>query len=119
MTRNTIRKYLRSDAVEPAFKVPERPSKLDPFADRLSGWLKTEANKPRKQKRTIRHLHTDLVSLGCGGSYNRVAAFAREWKADRQREMNTTGRGTFVPLTFEPGGSLPVRLVGRLGHHRQ
>ena len=40
LSRNTIRKYLRSDAVEPAFKVPDRPSKLDPFADRLSGWLK-------------------------------------------------------------------------------
>ena len=103
LSRNTIRKYLRSEAVEPAFKVPERPSKLDPFADRLSAWLKTEANKPRKQKRTILQLHADLVSLGYGGSYNRVAAFAREWKADRLREMNTTGRGVFVPLTFEPG----------------
>ena len=103
LSRNTIRKYLRSDAVEPAFKVPERPSKLDPFADRLSGWLKTEANKPRKQKRTVLQLHADLVSLGYGGSYNRVAAFAREWKADRLREMNTSGRGVFVPLTFEPG----------------
>ena len=103
LSRNTIRKYLRSDAVEPAFKVPDRPSKLDRFADRLSAWLKTEANKPRKQKRTVLQLHADLVSLGYGGSYNRVAAFAREWKADRQREMNTTGRGTFVPLTFAPG----------------
>ena len=103
LSRNTIRKYLRSDAVEPAFKVPDRPSKLDPFADRLSAWLKTEANKPRKQKRTVLQLHADLVSLGYGGSYNRVSAFAREWKADRQREMNTTGRGTFVPLTFAPG----------------
>ena len=103
LSRNTIRKYLRTDGVEPAFKIPERPSKLDPFADRLSAWLKTEANKPRKQKRTILQLHADLVSLGYGGSYNRVAAFAREWKADRQREMNTTGRGTFVQLTFEPG----------------
>ena len=103
LSRNTIRKYLRSDAVEPAFKVPDRPSKLDPFADRLSAWLKTEASKPRKQKRTVLQLHADLVSLGYGGSYNRVAAFAREWKADRQREMNTTGRGTFVPLTFAPG----------------
>ena len=103
LSRNTIRKYLRTDGVEPAFKIPERPSKLDPFADRLSAWLKTEGNKPRKQKRTILQLHADLVSLGYGGSYNRVAAFAREWKADRQREMNTTGRGTFVPLSFEPG----------------
>ena len=32
LSRNTIRKYLRSDTVEPAFKVPDRPSQLDPFA---------------------------------------------------------------------------------------
>ena len=37
------------------------------------------------------------------GSYNRVAAFARDWRADRQREQQTTGRGTFVPLSFRPG----------------
>jgi transposase len=48
LSRNTIRKYLRSGAVEPQFKVPDRPSKLDPFADKLSGWLRIEAGKPRK-----------------------------------------------------------------------
>ncbi len=52
LSRNTIRKYLRAGAVEPKFKVPERPSKLDPFAEKLSGWLKIEAGKSRKQKRT-------------------------------------------------------------------
>lgn len=40
LSRNTIRKYLRSDAVEPKFEMVDRPSKLDPFADRLSGGLK-------------------------------------------------------------------------------
>ena len=34
---------------------------------------------------------------------NRVAAFARDWRADRQRDQQTTGRGTFVPLSFRPG----------------
>jgi len=103
LSRNTIRKYLRLDGVEPKFKVPERPSKLDPFADRLSAWLKTESKKNRKQKRTMKQLHADLMSLGYEGSYNRVAAFAREWRADRQRELQTTGRGTYVPLAFDPG----------------
>ena len=49
------------------------------------------------------HLHGDLVDLGFTGSYNRVAAFAREWFAERQREQQTTGRGVFVPLAFRPG----------------
>ena len=57
----------------------------------------------RKQKRTIRQLHSDLVALGYEGSYNRVAAFAREWKAARLREQQTSSRGAFVPLAFQPG----------------
>jgi transposase len=103
LSRNTIRKYLRSGEVEPRFRVPERPSKLDAYAERLSAWLRTEANRPRKQKRTIKQLHADLMSLGYEGSYGRVAAFARDWKEERQRQMQTSGRGTFVPLAFEPG----------------
>lgn len=103
LSRNTIRKYLRSGAVEPQFRVADRPSKLDAYAVKLSGWLKSEAGKSRKQRRTAKQLHADLVALGYDGSYGRVAAFARAWKAERQREQQTTGRGTFVPLVFQPG----------------
>ena len=103
LSRNTIAKYLKAGTIEPKFTMPDRPSKLDPFAEKLAGWLKTEGGKSRKQRRSVKQLHTDLVALGYTGSYNRVAAFAREWRTDRQREQQTTGRGTFVPLTFRPG----------------
>ncbi|MFV0643359.1 MAG: IS21 family transposase [Sphingomonadaceae bacterium] len=103
LSRNTIRKYLRSDVVEPRFKVPERPSKLAPYAEKLSGWLRIEASKSRKQRRTVKQMHADLVELGFDGSYGRVAAFARKWKAQLQYEQQTSGRGTFVPLVFAPG----------------
>jgi transposase len=103
LSRNTIRKYLRSGAVEPEFRVPERPSKLDPYAAKLAGWLRSETGKSRKERRTAKQLHEDLVKLGYTGSYGRVAAFARAWRADRQREQQTTGRGAFVPLVFQPG----------------
>jgi transposase len=101
VSRNTIRKYLRSGAIEPQFAVPERPSKLDPYAERIAAWLKREAGRPRKQKRTILQLHHDLVSLGYEGSYSRVAAFARTWRRDLQQQLS--GRGTYVPLSFAPG----------------
>jgi hypothetical protein len=39
LSRNTIAKYLSAGTIEPKFTVPERPSKLDPFADKLAGWL--------------------------------------------------------------------------------
>lgn len=78
---------MRSGTVEPEFKVAERPSKLDPFAAKLLGWLKTEAGKSRKQRRMSKQLHEDLVKLGYTGSYGRVAAFDRAWRADRQNEL--------------------------------
>jgi transposase len=103
LSRNTIRKYLRADAVEPQFKLPDRPSKLDPYAEKLKGWLRQEVSKSRKQKRTTKQMHADLAALGFDGSYGRVAAFVRGWKADRQIEQQTSGLGTFVPLVFAAG----------------
>ena len=51
----------------------------------------------------MKQLHADLVILGYQGSYSRVATFARQWKADLHIHNQTSGRGTFVPLSFEPG----------------
>jgi transcriptional regulator with XRE-family HTH domain len=75
LSRNTVRKYLRSDIVEPKFNVADRTSKLDPYADKLSRMLLQEAGKSRKQKRTIKQLHADLAALGYNGSYNRVGPY--------------------------------------------
>src|SRR3546814_18474125 len=98
LSRNTIRKYLRSDTIEPQFKVPERPSKLDPFVERLSAWLHREMARSRQQKRTVKQLPADLVSLGYEGSYGRVAAFARACRDEYRRPQQMRGRGTVVPV---------------------
>lgn len=103
VSRNTIKKYLREGIVEPEFQTPDRPSKLDPYIDKLSGWLLAEQRKSRKERRTAKQMHADLVQLGFDGSYERVAAFVRAWKRERQRAHHTTDRGTFVPLVFRPG----------------
>ena len=68
LSRNTIRKYLREGVVEPKFKTPLRPSKLDPYADRLSAWLLLQLRKPRKERRTVKQMHADLVKHGYDGS---------------------------------------------------
>src|SRR3546814_6416892 len=59
LSRNTIRKYLRSGEVDSVFQVPERPSKLEPYADKLSGWLRTATGKSRKQRDTVKQIHAD------------------------------------------------------------
>ena len=43
VSRNTVTKHLAANTIEPRFATPERPSKIDPFAEKLAGWLKTEA----------------------------------------------------------------------------
>ena len=57
----------------------------------------------RKRRRNLKQLHRDLVALGFDGSYDRVAAFARDWRQRERERANRASRGTFVPLTFAPG----------------
>src|ERR1700742_2551494 len=73
VSRNTIRKYLRSELVEPKFQVPDRPSKLDPYAEKLSAWLRREENRSRKQRRTVKQLYGDLVSQSLFSTSNEQA----------------------------------------------
>ena len=40
LSRNTVTKYLAANTIEPKFATPERPSKLDPYAEKLASWLK-------------------------------------------------------------------------------
>ena len=70
LSRNTVRKSLRSDRVAPKFKVPERPGKLDPYAGKLSQMLRQDAGRSHKQRRTVKQLHADLTALGYDGSYH-------------------------------------------------
>lgn len=75
LSGNTIRKYLRAVTVEPKFKVPDRPSKLDSVIEKVTGWFKGGTSKLCKQRRMARQMQTDLVDLGYGGLHRCVAAF--------------------------------------------
>ena len=75
LSRNTIRKYLAGDVVEPRYAKRRSKSKLDAFAARLAEWLKAEAGKGRKQGRNVKRLYADLMQLGYAGSYVRVKFF--------------------------------------------
>jgi hypothetical protein len=75
LARNTVKKHLRSVESEPKYPSRVSSSKLDPYAEKLATWLGIEATKSRKQRRTLRQIHTDLVSLGFDGSYGRVTGY--------------------------------------------
>ena len=103
LSRNTIRKYLNSEVVEPKYAARKNASKLDAFEDKLTKWLETEPRKRRKQRRNLRQMFADLVARGYRGSYDRLAAFAREWRRRQCEAALFAGGGTFVPMVFSPG----------------
>lgn len=103
LSRNTVRKYLASSVVDPAYPARKTPSKLDDYEATLTSWLFRESRRHRKQRRTARQLHRDLMGLGYTGSYDRVAAFARRWRQEQQEAKRTAGKDAYVPLEFAPG----------------
>jgi predicted transcriptional regulator len=96
ISRNTVRRYLRTETIEPAYADRRAPTSLDKYALKLSAWLKTETTKSRKQRRTLKQMHIELCALGFEGSYDRVAAFARQWKMDQLARVNLASKGTQV-----------------------
>jgi transcriptional regulator with XRE-family HTH domain len=54
ISRNTVRRYLRSEITEPAYAERQTVSAIDPYAFQPAGWLKTEATKSRKQRRSLK-----------------------------------------------------------------
>ena len=102
LSRNTVRKYLANRELEPAYPARKSPSKLDDYEETLTSWLFRESRRHRKQRRTVKQLYRDLVSLGYTGSYDRVAAFARQWRQQQLEARRQPGRA-FVPLQFAPG----------------
>lgn len=103
LSRNTIKKYLASNVVEPQYPARKSPSKLDEYEHTLVSWLHREARQHRKRRRSVKQLHYDLVELGYTGSYDRVAAFARQWRREQREATRMASRGTYVPLVFRPG----------------
>ncbi|MEJ1395887.1 MAG: IS21 family transposase, partial [Candidatus Sedimenticola sp. (ex Thyasira tokunagai)] len=103
LSRNTVRKYLANNVIEPKYPKRKSPSKLDDYELTLTNWLHRESRRHRKQRRSLKQLHLDLVRLGYTGSYDRVAAFARDWRDAQQDAKRTASKNTFVPLQFAPG----------------
>jgi transposase len=102
-SRNTVRRYLREEIVEPVYPQRQTPSKLDAFADKLRQWLADELRTPRKQRRSLKQIHADLCILGFNGSYDRVAVFAREWRRQQMELNKGASKHTYIPLRFAPG----------------
>jgi len=56
--------------------------------------LKPNPSNLESKKRSLKQMHAGLCVLGFEGSYDRVAAFARQWKVDQLDRGNAARKGT-------------------------
>lgn len=93
-----MRRYLKNVIAEPVYAKWQALSKIKEFEELL--WLKREARRRRKERKTVKNLYEDLLPLGYSGSYDRVAAFVRKW---REEQRLTASNQVYVPLEFAAG----------------
>lgn len=100
LSRNTVRRYLKDDIAEPVYPQRDPSGKIKAFEEVLISWLKREARRRRKERKTVKNLYEDLLPMGYSGSYDRVAAFVRKW---REEQRLAASNQVYVPLEFAAG----------------
>jgi transposase len=84
VSRNTVRKVLRSGATAFAYlrSVQPRP-RLGAWHDELDRLLLSNESKPARERLTLIRVYEELRELGYEGSYDAVRRYARKWRVER------------------------------------
>jgi transposase len=100
LSRNTVRKVLRSEETSFAYErdVQPRP-KLGRWMTDLDRMLAANADNPARERLTLIRLFEELRALGYEGGYDAVRRYARNWSRDHASQT----AAAFVPLSFAPG----------------
>ena len=100
ISRNTVRKVLRSGATEHHYERDKQPApKLGAYTERLEKLLEEDATRPRNRRMTAQRLHELLQEEGYQGAYDSVQRYVKQW---RQQHGRAAGQ-VFIPLRFAPG----------------
>jgi len=100
LSRNTVRKVLRSDETSFSYarQVQPRP-KLGRWKGELDRLLAANAEAASRERLTLIRIFEELRALGYEGGYDAVRRYASTWaKSNAGATANA-----FVPLTFAPG----------------
>src|SRR5699024_4839826 len=100
ISRNSVRKILRSGDTEFSYERPSQPlPKLGAFVSQLEVMLEANERRPKRDRLRLTRIFDDLRREGYAGGYDSIRRYARRW-----REKRTTGVAhAFVPLSFAPG----------------
>ncbi|EGY00530.1 integrase catalytic subunit [Nitrospirillum viridazoti Y2] len=100
LSRNTVRKILRSEATEFRYERTTQPQpKIGPWRERLDALLLANEGKAARERLTLVRIYEELRGAGYDGSYDAVRRYARSW----QKARGASQAAAYVPLSFAPG----------------
>jgi transposase len=100
VSRNTVRKILRSGASEFTYERENQPyRRLGRWRDELDRLLAANEAKSARERLTLIRVFEALRGLGYDGGYDAVRRYARNW----QRRETASSADAYVPLSFAPG----------------
>lgn len=100
VSRNTVRKILRSDATEFSYKREHQPfPRMEPWKGDVERFLVSNEGKASRERLTLIRIYEEVRSLGYEGSYDTVRRYAKSWSRKRGLVTNDA----YVPLYYAPG----------------
>ena len=76
------------------------PGLLDPYKEQLTQWLKADARRSNRLRRTINAHFQAIRAMGYSGGKTQFYTFCRQYKQEQSHAPMGVG---FVPLHFELG----------------
>lgn len=80
VSRNTVRKILRSDETDFSYERERQPMpRMGPWQGQLEQLLSSNEGKPSRERLTLIRIFEELRALGYEGGYDAVRRYARSW----------------------------------------
>lgn len=100
ISRETVRKVIRSEETEFRYRRKEQPlPRIGPWQEMLCELLEENEKRLPRERLTLIRLFEELRDLGYEGGYDAVRRYGRSW----QRAHEVRQQVAYVPLTFAPG----------------
>ncbi|MCK8782484.1 IS21 family transposase, partial [Rhizobium sp. NTR19] len=100
VSRNTVRKIVRSDATEFTYKREHQPlPRIGAWRGDVERFLISNEGKPSRERLTLIRIYEEVRALGYDGSYDTVRRYAKSWAKAR----GTVTSEAYVPLYYAPG----------------